>query len=967
MAQLACKGGGAPLALGGTIVATPIGFGQLPVGDSIQGEMRIEVAEAPVTILGMQMVAVDAGDSPQDFSVPSSPPLTYLSPDVPDGGSTSVLVTFNPSAPGSRTAAVVITYDPSAGDGGGTNTVLNVPMTGIGVASSDIQLQVTSPTQVSPPAIDFGAVQLGDFVQQNLTILNTNTYRINIVLGSADGGFDGGPFSVPVSRWELDPNQQILLPVSFVPVVPGDAGATLSVAPCEACTVYPVALTGVGVNGTLLFDPSAVNFGFVLNATQAPPVTVTMTANGNVPITVTNIQPLQNRRTVFDTSTISPPLPYTLQPGANASISFQVGYTPSHLPGGDFDEVEVDYHFGVVSDKGNATQVKYLSLTGNVLPDECHVVVAPSPILDFGTLVPGQSTTQALRMINAGGADCQISSISLNQNGEPAFFIGQPVGDGGIPPFDAGMLVLPAHSELQGFGRPGLPLTFAAPHNSPVYHRSAMLSFASSDTSHPSGSVELTGTLASAYSARSPWPKWAHDNANTGQSEVDTSGMDGGLLWSLSLTTAGTAALSDCAPGMGGYYVNGPIVGSERNLYITGCDGTFYAVDELGGSVNWLKQLQAPTAGAFTAPALAPNDILDLGYGTNTGPYATVDLPVSDGIVALANLNLLNDPGVTCQYPVPIPAYWPPNLAAQSLFYAPFLNFYQIGEATQTIISVQNQDPCNGGPQVPLTASAISLAGDLLYGYTSGKVLDFGPGAQVGQFSESIFTIQGGFVSSLQSASPAIDDDGNSFWCSQGSCVALTAVGLPIWHASVGTSDDTGDFGAPVLGYGQLFVFSLGRTLSSYSPSVVAFDAATGAQAWSSPLPGVTIPASQVNPTLWGNIAGPALTENGLLLVPSPDGLYALNATGTNAGQLAWKLPITDGTFAPPSIGGDGTIFIGTVSQGLLAVDPTTHTVRWSYVPKDSTGAAVSISSSPAIGDFGVFFTADNGFLYGVH
>jgi outer membrane protein assembly factor BamB len=479
--------------------------------------------------------------------------------------------------------------------------------------------------------------------------------------------------------------------------------------------------------------------------------------------------------------------------------------------------------------------------------------------------------------------------------------------------------------------------------------------------------VQLTGTVASAYAPRSPWPKWAHDNANTGQSEIDTSGFDGGLLWSLALTTAGTAALADCAPGLGGYYLNGPIVGSDRNLYMTGCDGTFYAVDELGGSVNWLKQLQAPATGAFTAPALAPNDILDLGYGTSTGPYATVDLPVSAGIVSLANLNLLNNPGVTCNYPVPIPAYWPPNLPAQNLYYSPFINFYQIGTASQSIISVQSQDPCNGGLQVPLSASAISLAGDLLYGMPGTRVFDFPPQAQVGSFGQSIYGIPGGGISSLQTASPALDDDGSSYWCDQGACIALTALGLPIWQTAVGTVDYTGDFGAPVLGYGQLFVYVLGRTLSSYSPLVVALDAATGAQTWSSPLPGVTIPPSQVTPPLWGTIATPALTEGGLLLVPTPDGLYALNATGANAGQLAWKLAITDGTFAPPSIGGDGTIYVGTVSQGVLAVDPGTHAVRWSFVPKDSTGAPVSISDSPAIGEFGVFFTADNGFLYGVH
>jgi len=621
-----CKtGGGGTQVLGGSIAASPLDFGTLPVGDSNGATMTIEAIEGSVTILGLQIERSGATDSPQDFTVAALPEQVDLSTDVGADAGTTASVSFHPSAPGSRTATLSIAYDPSARggpDGGGGSATIKVPISGVGVAAADINLQV------DPVAIDFGPIQIGDFANRNVTVHNTNTFPVSVVFGAADGGFDGGAFSVPVSRLAFAGNETKAIPVTFVPAQTGDVATALPVAACEACPVRSVALSGQGVNASLTFSPEAVNFGFVLDGTFAAPAPVTVSVTGNVPVQVLNVFPLQHRTTVFNVAALPPLNELVFYPDSGArTFTFDVTYTPSTFPGGDYDQVEVDYAFLAAAGTAAATKQTYLTLTGNVLPDSCDLVVSPADTLDFGSVVPGQSVTKSLRMINAGGADCLLTSVQLAAGSDSAFSLGQSGDDGGISMLDGG-IVVPAHAELQGLGLPGLPVTFAAPHDSPRYHRSATVTFTSNDARNATGSIHLTGTLASAYSTLSPWPKWGHDNANTGQGEVDTSLTDGGLLWSLGLVTAGTEGLAGCATTQGGYYVNAPVLGGDRTLFMVGCDGTFYAIDELGGSVLWRKQLQAPAAGTYTTPAVFGLKAASYSHASvrRTPAFATISL-----------------------------------------------------------------------------------------------------------------------------------------------------------------------------------------------------------------------------------------------------------------------------------------------------------------------------------------------------
>jgi outer membrane protein assembly factor BamB len=949
-----CKSapGGGQVAQTGTAAVSPLDFGKLPVGDSLSETLAMQAYLQNVTLIGPLQIQ---GANASDFTVVTPPTTTVLTTDKV----TTAVVAFHPTAPGSRTASLVATYDPYGGTqgDGGTGATTTVSLTGIGVAASDISLEVT------PTSLDFKEWQIGGFDTQNVTVKNLNPFRITVVLGSADGGFDGGEFSVPTPGPTLDKNQQVAVPVTFVPTQLGMATASLPIAACEACPVQNVALTGTGVNASLAFMPEAVNFGFVLDGTFAPPMPVTVTVQGNTAVTINSVGLLQNRSTVFGVTNINPPLPQTFTAdGGQNTLTFDVTYTPSHFPGGDYDVVVVDYKLG----QSPTSDPARLIVTGNVLPDGgCNLVVEPAGKFDFGTLIPGQQVTKSLQMINAGANDCVLTSVQLAAGSDPAFTIGQGLADGGgTKTLDGGLVIL-AHAELQGFGQPGLPITFGAPHDSPRYHRSATLTFSYTAPAPRTGQVLLTGTLASAYSALSPWPRWAHDNANTGQGEIDTSGSDGGLLWSLSLSNAGTQGLGDCALQQNGYYSNGPIVGDNRLLYVVGCDGTFYAVDELGGSVAWKKQLQAPAPGTYTTPALAPDDVIDVAYGSVSGPNYTADVSYDAGIVVLATLEQL---GGTCGIPVPYPSNWPPNLPP-TLYYDPLMNYYQIAASSRALISLQNQDLCLAGAQISWSAPVLSLGGSL-YSVVSGPMVYlFPPQAAVGDFSETVLPFASGTLPSAQVSSPALGDDGTSYWCSKGTCVAMNVAGNELWSQTLGpvTVDYSNDYGAPVLGNGQLYALAVGRSLSSFSSQLLSLDPTSGAANWTYTLPGATVSTTESTPTPWGLIATPALTADNLLVVPNADGVYAIYAAGQNRGQLAWKLLITGGSFAPPAIGADGTIYLGTVSQGLLAIDPLTHAIRWSFVPKNADGSTASISGSPAIGEFGIFVTADNGFLYGIH
>ena len=138
---------------------------------------------------------------------------------------------------------------------------------------------------------------------------------------------------------------------------------------------------------------------------------------------------------------------------------------------------------------------------------------------------------------------------------------------------------------------------------------------------------------------------------------------------------------------------------------------------------------------------------------------------------------------------------------------------------------------------------------------------------------------------------------------------------------------------------GQVLAFSpvIGADGTVYVSlsAMYAFNGSTGEVLWS------------VNPTSDGSfVNGAALGANGLLYVvgATTSSLYALDTT--NMGKTAWTSPpLPTGRFAPPTIGADGTVFVGNADTNVYALDGDYGQLLWSFATEASVSSAPALSS----------------------
>jgi outer membrane protein assembly factor BamB len=104
----------------------------------------------------------------------------------------------------------------------------------------------------------------------------------------------------------------------------------------------------------------------------------------------------------------------------------------------------------------------------------------------------------------------------------------------------------------------------------------------------------------------------------------------------------------------------------------------------------------------------------------------------------------------------------------------------------------------------------------------------------------------------------------------------------------------------------------------------------------------------------------PAIAEDGTIYFPTWSGygyFYALNPNGT----VKWKFTGIGSSISSPTIGVDGTIYIGSDNHNIFALNPD-GTEKWRY----TTGFLVG--ASPAIGEDGTIYVgSQDGYLYALY
>jgi hypothetical protein len=357
--------------LPGALSAAPasLSFGNVQISTS-QTESNTLTNTGGTTTTLTQAVVTGAGFSTTGLNLP----LTLAA-----GQSTTFSVVFAPQATGSVSGNLALTND-------GSNTPLNIALSGTGVAAGSVA--------ETPTSFSFGNVQTGTSQTQTETLKNTGGENLTISQASVNGaGFSYTGLTLPLS---LAPTQSTTFGVVFAPTNAGGSTGLLSLTVSGSSTTVDMALSGSGVApATLTASPASMTFtGVQTGKTETQTVSVQNTGGVSATISQGSVAGIG-----FSISGLSAPI--TLAPGQ--STSFTVSFAPASP--GTFN--------GSVAIASNASDSNLnIGLTGSATgPTQGQLTVSPNTI-NVGNVTVGSSGTQT-GALSATGSSVTVSSVSL--------------------------------------------------------------------------------------------------------------------------------------------------------------------------------------------------------------------------------------------------------------------------------------------------------------------------------------------------------------------------------------------------------------------------------------------------------------------------------------------------------------------------------------------------------------------------
>jgi outer membrane protein assembly factor BamB len=575
------------------------------------------------------------------------------------------------------------------------------------------------------------------------------------------------------------------------------------------------------------------------------------------------------------------------------------------------------------------------------------------PFLDFGLVPVGMAVTKSLILSDLGPGPLDVSGVSLT----------------GDPSFDTSL----SATTLQ----PGqtLSLLVAFQPETPG-RKTATVTFANDSATQGAALVEITGT-AYAYDVPdasvgdagpldggnemppdsgpppldagtpdagrtfyevSAWPKWHHDNANTGRSDADTSRNTGQVRFTvpiglprspfddLTATYLVSPVIGVAADGGDVVYQLGYGFGGEDDPAV------FVAIDGQSGQILWSTNVTMPEALAQEGtPTLVKDHSIYLETGGEQRGEPQAFHLDRDGNILSATSN--QEPDGTS------------------------------GDGYDTCPGFSNDGTLYlFDDDWPLLASFSTASGT--------PTLRFATAANS--------------IAHVESFSAALTDGDQSVFAWGGMALSFDRTGTPLWNGPVilGTAErmvtgwafDNGSGcenegkSSPVISGTDAVVAFAGYddTCAEVVGGVTALDLATGNVDWSLDFDPQLPPFDPryIDAFLNALIVGyssPALLHDGALVFGYLDGVYCIDPPSRGGiSTERWWVP-TGLVLSSPAVGGDDTVFVGSSDGNFYAIDGRSGTTRFVV----SVGSAVN--SSPAIGSDGtVYFSADDGNLWAV-
>lgn len=321
----------------------------------------------------LQLGTVTATD---DFAVSTNCNNTTLV-----GGATCTLsVTFTPGTTGAHTGTLSV---PSNGTAGAVTTVV---LTGNGKTPFNLTLL--------PTTADFGTQLVGTTsAAMNLTISNTGT--ISGALNSIAIAASDFTLQANTCGTSLAPQTGCTVSVTFRPTASGTRSGTLTIVSDAGRQTVP--LSGIGSNAaTDTLSPLALTFAQQVVNTISPAQTVTLSNDGDVPLTLVAAQILTGD--FIAVNACGPTVP------AHTACGISVSFTPKH----------VGVSTGVLQIT-DGQRAQTIALNGTAIAG-AGISLSPSILTFANTGVGTAGAPQTLTLTNNGGIPLQLSAITLTGN-----------------------------------------------------------------------------------------------------------------------------------------------------------------------------------------------------------------------------------------------------------------------------------------------------------------------------------------------------------------------------------------------------------------------------------------------------------------------------------------------------------------------------------------------------------------------
>jgi len=402
-----------------------LNFGQVSYGDSLTLNLKLKNYCDSKIFVPTDSIYL-SGNHVEVFSVDND----SFSINVMD--STNLEITFEPNDRGVFAAFIHI------------NTMnfgsFIIPVNGTGISSEIGSIELE---------LNFGLVELGNYAEQYLTVVNTGTDTLKIY----DIITSDTAFTVDVNTLTLNPGLDFdTLQVTFLPNsidIKADTLIIINNDPNEGR--YTIPLTGQGFGPIINLDSIKYDFGSVF-LTSDTTINIFINNNGNDSLLLDTIQFVNNDSNYFRfNDTLQ--FPFSIDAGSNYSLGIK--YKPANM--------ETDSAGIRIQSNDVFNQFVDVSLIGNGISP---IFRLNNNVLDFGEIPFNTTVIDSILISNSGNTSLRIIGDSLKITGtDSAFFNIDSVGSIEIPKEDSNYVYVSFNATSEGIKQANLQIVTNDPFN----------------------------------------------------------------------------------------------------------------------------------------------------------------------------------------------------------------------------------------------------------------------------------------------------------------------------------------------------------------------------------------------------------------------------------------------------------------------------------------------------------------------